>query len=259
MNILVCVKQVFDDSVEIGYDESSNKFTPASIENVENAFDTYALEMATRLKEELGEGEITVLTIGNEDGKVALKNCLAVGGDNATIILNDKYQESDSHSIAKALAEGIRKIESAKSIKFDIVFCGKETTDFTTGQVGVMLANELNVGVVTDLVDIKIVDSKVLAKHETEMGYDMIESATPCVVTVSKPLYDPRYATVKNKMAARKKAIDEITDITLKTDTITVKNTYERPKRQSGVKIVGKPVEEAVVEAMGLIKDAKVL
>jgi electron transfer flavoprotein beta subunit len=91
------------------------------------------------------------------------------------------------------------------------------------------------------------------------MGYDMIESATPCVVTVSKPLYDPRYATVKNKMAARKKAIDEITDITLKTDTITVKNTYERPKRQSGVKIVGKPVEEAVVEAMGLIKDAKVL
>ncbi len=122
-----------------------------------------------------------------------------------------------------------------------------------------MLANELNVGVVTDLVDIKIVDSKVLAKHETEMGYDMIESDTPCVVTVSKPLYDPRYATVKNKMAARKKAIDEITDITLKTDTITVKNTYERPKRQSGVKIVGKPVEEAVVEAMGLIKDAKVL
>ena len=122
-----------------------------------------------------------------------------------------------------------------------------------------MLANELNVGVVTDLVDIKIVDSKVLAKHETEMGYDMIESATTCVVTVSKPLYDTRYDTVKNKMAARKKAIDEITDITLKTDTITVKNTYERPKRQSGVKIVGKPVEEAVVEAMGLIKDAKVL
>ena len=134
-----------------------------------------------------------------------------------------------------------------------------KTTDFTTGQVGVMLANELNVGVVTDFVDIKLADSKVLAKHVTEMGYDMIESSMHCVVTVSKPLFDPRYATVKNKMAARKKAIDEITDITLKTDTMTVKNTYERPKRQSGVKIVGKPVEEAVVEAMGLIKDAKVL
>ncbi len=86
MNILVCVKQVFDDSIEIGYDEKAGKYTPDSIESVENAFDTYALEMAVRLKEQLGEGEITVLTIGPEDAKNALKNCLAVGADRAFAI-----------------------------------------------------------------------------------------------------------------------------------------------------------------------------
>ena len=259
MNILVCIKQVFDDSVEIGYDETSNKFLPENVEKVENAFDTYALEMATRLKEKIGDTHITLLSIGTDASKNALKNGLAVGGDEATVILNDKYQDSDSYSIANALAQGIKKIEEKIGNKFDIIFCGKETTDYTAGQVGVMLANAMNMGVITDLVDIDYVDGKVVGKHETEMGYGMIEGVSPCVVTVSKPPYDPRYATVKNKMAARKKVIDEISDISLDDSKIVVKKTYSRPKRQAGVKIVGKTPEEAVAQAISLMSDAKVL
>ena len=101
MNILVCMKQVLDDSVEIGYDESKGKFTPDGVPNVENAFDTYALEMATRLKEKVG-GEITLVSIGSDAAKDALKNGLAVGGDNATLVKGDNYQDVDSYVIAQS-------------------------------------------------------------------------------------------------------------------------------------------------------------
>ncbi len=258
MNILVCMKQVLDDSVEIGYDEATGKFTPDKVDPVENAFDTYALEMATRLKEKIG-GEITLVSIGSDLAKNALKNGLAVGGDKATLIENKNYQDSDSLGIAKALAQGIKAIEEKNSTKFDIIFCGKETTDYAAGQVGIMLAGIMDLGVITDLVDIDVVDEKVLGKHETEMGYDMIEAATPCVVTVSKPLYDPRYATIKSKMAARKKEIDVFNDIELATGALTVKATHARPKRQAGIKITGKPLDEAVAEAVAQMSDAKVL
>ena len=258
MNILFCMKQLLDDSVEIGYDEATGKFTPDKVDPVENAFDTYALEMATRLKEKIG-GEITLVSIGSDLAKSALKNGLAVGGDKATLIEDKNYQDSDSLGIAKALAYGIKAIEEKNSTKFDIIFCGKETTDYAAGQVGIMLAGIMDLGVITDLVDIDVVDEKVLGKHETEMGYDMIEAATPCVVTVSKPLYDPRYATIKSKMAARKKEIDVFNDIELETGALTVKATHARPKRQAGIKITGKPLDEAVAEAVAQMSDAKVL
>ncbi len=258
MNILVCLKQVLDDSVSIGYNEATGKFTPDNVDSVENAFDTYALEMATRLKESVGDANITLLSIGTDDAKVALKNGLAVGGDEATVIIANNYENSTPYDIANAIAEGIKKIEE-KIGKFDIIFTGKETTDTTSGQVGVIMSEILDTGVITDLVDISVADGKAVGKHETETGYELIESAMPCVVTVSKPAYDPRYATIKSKMAARKKTIDEISDITVNEGTIVVKKTYERPKRQAGIKIAAKPAEEQVAELMTKLSDAKVL
>ena len=81
MEILVCIKQVPDDSVEVHLTEEG-KPDLANITPVVNAFDTYALEMAARLKE-AGEGEITALCIGGEEARNSLKNCLAVGADHA--------------------------------------------------------------------------------------------------------------------------------------------------------------------------------
>ena len=98
MNILVCIKQVLDDSVSIGYDEVNAKITPDNIESIENAFDTYALEMATRLKENAGDAHITLLSVGNNEAKVALKNGLAVGGDEASLVVADNYHRGKKGS-----------------------------------------------------------------------------------------------------------------------------------------------------------------
>ena len=258
MEILVCVKQVADDSVEVFMNEKTGKPALEGVEKVVNAFDTYALEMAVRLKEAKGDTTVTTLSLGGEDAKNSLKNCLAVGADEAFYIKDENYQEEDAVIIAQALSKGIQKIEEQRGKKFDIIFCGKETTDFATGQVGIMLADELNYGVVTNLVDIDTETGKVIAKKETETGYEKVELASPCVVTVNKPNYEPRYPTIKSKMAARKKEITEISVEIANESPVKEVQLFSPPKRQAGVKIKAGTAEEIVAQAIQKMLEAKV-
>lgn len=114
MEILVCVKQVADDSVEVFMNEKTGKPALEGVEKVVNAFDTYALEMAVRLKEAKGDITVTTLSLGGEDAKNGLKNCLAVGADEAFYIKDENYQEKDAVIIAQALSKGIQKIEEQR-------------------------------------------------------------------------------------------------------------------------------------------------
>ena len=258
MEILVCVKQVADDSVEVFMNEKTGKPALEGVEKVVNAFDTYALEMAVRLKEAKGDITVTTLSLGGEDAKNGLKNCLAVGADEAFYIKDENYQEKDAVIIAQALSKGIQKIEEQRGKKFDIIFCGKETTDFATGQVGIMLADELNYGVVTNLVDIDTEGEKVIAKKETETGYEKVEVVSPCLVTVNKPNYEPRYPTIKSKMAARKKEITEISVEIANESPVKEVQLFSPPKRQAGVKIKAGTAEEIVAQAIQKMLEAKV-
>jgi len=258
MEILVCIKQVADDSVEIFMNEKTGKPALEGVEKVVNAFDTYALEMAVRLKEAKGDITVTTLSLGGEDAKNGLKNCLAVGADEAFYIKDENYQEKDAVIIAQALSKGIQKIEEQRGKKFDIIFCGKETTDFATGQVGIMLADELNYGVVTNLVDIDTEGEKVIAKKETETGYEKVEVVSPCLVTVNKPNYEPRYPTIKSKMAARKKEITEISVEIANESPVKEVQLFSPPKRQAGVKIKAGTAEEIVAQAIQKMLEAKV-
>ena len=258
MEILVCIKQVADDSVEIFMNEKTGKPALEGVEKVVNAFDTYALEMAVRLKEAKGDTTVTTLSLGGEDAKNSLKNCLAVGADEAFYIKDENYQEKDAVIIAQALSKGIQKIEEQRGKKFDIIFCGKETTDFATGQVGIMLADELNYGVVTNLVDIDTEGEKVIAKKETETGYEKVEVVSPCLVTVNKPNYEPRYPTIKSKMAARKKEIIEISVEVANESPVKEVQLFSPPKRQAGVKIKAGTAEEIVAQAIQKMLEAKV-
>lgn len=262
MEILVCVKQVPDDSVKIGLNASG---APAidGVTMVANAFDTYALEMATRLKE-ANEGTITVVAIGPEKAKDALKSCLAVGASKAYLVSDEGLENMDSLATSYVLSKAVSKIEELNGAKFDLVFCGKETTDCTTGMVGPELAERLGVGCVTGIVDISLKDGGISVKQETEEGYNTVETAIPAVVTVNKPEYDPRYPTMKSKMAARKIPIDVITgaDLGFEADktapAVKVTALSEPPKKQAGVKINEKTFEDTMAKAMEVLKEAKV-
>lgn len=257
MEILVCIKQVPDDSVEISLNSSTGKPNFDGVTEIVNAFDTYALEMATRLKEKAG-GEITVVSIGDESVKNSLKNCLAVGADKAYLVKEDGAEGLDPAGISKNLVKAKEEIENILGKKFDILFFGKEATDYASSQVGLLAAEELSLPAAANVVDIETEDGKVKIKQETEDGYNIIEAELPCVVTVQKPNYEPRYPTIKTKMAARKKPIDELQPAEKPESFMEVVKVFEPAKRQAGVKIKAETAEEAVAQAVKMMTDAKV-
>ena len=190
--------------------------------------------------------------------------CLAVGANQGCLITDPSFEGADTLGKSKILAAAIRKLEADAGKPFDLIFCGREATDKASGQVGPQLAEALGVGVVTDLVDIQQTDAGVQAKQETEEGYRLVDAPLPCVVTVNKPPYDPRYPTIKSKLAARKMPIPTLDAAALggvapgAAGSHVVK-VYEPAKRQAGVKLKEETCEETVAKAIAMMADAKVL
>ncbi|MDP0489015.1 MAG: electron transfer flavoprotein subunit beta/FixA family protein [Fusobacterium sp. JB021] len=260
MNILVCIKQVPDDSVEVSVKD--NRPALEDIGKVVNAFDTYALEMATRFKE-ANDGEITVLSIGDKSTEKSLKNCLAVGGNKAVLINDKEFKESDALGTAYILASGIRKLEEENGKEFDIIFCGKESTDTGCGQVGAQISEILGRGFVTDIIEVSNKEDIFSFNQETEEGYNVVETSCPCVVTVTKPNYDPRYPTIKNKMKARRMPIDDleisnVEKVVEKGAYVKIINFYEPPKKEAGIKIQEEKCEDSTLKAIQIMSEAKV-
>ncbi|SMC27829.1 electron transfer flavoprotein beta subunit [Clostridium acidisoli DSM 12555] len=261
MNILLCVKQVPDDSVEIHLDNKTKKPNLNGVSLVANAFDTYALELAVRFTETHG-GNVSVLTIGAADALNTLKNCLAVGAKGAFFVKDDLYADLDAIGAADALADAIHKIEKDKGEKFDLILCGKESTDEITGQVGAMLAEKLGTGFVSNAVVIDLKDDALEVHQEIEEGYNLVSLEAPAVVTVSKPNYDPRYPTIKTKMASRKAVIptysaSEIGEV--KQAKVRCIEYVEPPKKEAGIKINEKDALLAVSAAMEQMKKDKAI
>ncbi len=256
MEILVCVKQVPDDSVNVGLD-GEGKPAIGNITPVVNAFDTYALEMAARLKEAHG-GSVTVLTLG-ESGAVtaSLRSCLSVGADHAFVI--EKAEES-SQDRSRLLARGVKNLEGGP---FDLIFCGCESTDTANSQLGVLLAEQLGLPVITNILGVEPRDGGIAAKQETEEGYRTVEAPLPCVVTVTKPDYSPRYPSIKSKLAARKMPIGtvEVPAEPAPESRGSVRRVALNtpPQRQGGRKIQEKDPAEAVRLAMEQLIERKLV
>lgn len=261
MKILLCVKQVPDDSVEIHLDNKTKKPNLNGVSLVANAFDTYALELAVRFTEANG-GDVSVLTIGADDSLNTLKNCLAVGAKEAFFVKDDLYADLDAIGAANVLSDAIHKIEKDKGEKFDLILCGKESTDEITGQVGAMLAEKLGTGFVSSAVVIDLKNNGIEVHQEIEEGYNLVAVETPAVVTVSKPNYDPRYPTIKTKMASRRAVIPtysaaEIGDV--KQAKVHCIEYVEPPKREAGIKIQEKDATIAVSAAIEQMKKNKAI
>lgn len=255
MNILVCIKEVPDDSVAVSV--QGDRAAIDSITPVVNAFDTYSLEMAVRLKEAI-EGQVTVLSIGSEEVKNSLKNCLAVGADKAYLVKRDDYRNLDAKMIAEILMGAKEKLEEELG-KFDLVCFGKETTDAEGSQVGVYFANKSELGLATSVIEMNVEGDKLVAKQEIDGGYREVESIMPAVVTIAKPDYEPRYPTIKSKMAARRQTIEDFEVSCDSSLTLSEIKDFEPKKREAGVKINEEEPEVAVEKALGLMKEQKVL
>lgn len=203
MNMIVCVKQVPDPEAppaSFKIDPATNKVVPPpGVPPVISPFDEQAVEAALRLKDAKG-GKITVISLGIGLLRDVVKKPLSMGADELILLEDPAFVEGDSWSTAYALTMAIKKVG-----QFDIIFCGRQAADTDAGQVGSAIAEMLGIPSVTVARKIEAIDGKVKVDKVTADGFEVIETPLPALITVSNELGEPRYATIKGIMAAKRK------------------------------------------------------
>lgn len=266
MNILVCVKQV-PDTTEIKIDPVSNTLIRAGVPSIVNPFDACALEVAVRLKES-NSGKVTVMSMGPEQAKDALKECLAVGADQAYLVSDRKFGGSDTLATSYILSSAVKKVEEEAGEKFDLIFCGMQAIDGDTGQVGPEIAEHLDYAQITCASDVTNEDGVLKAKRESDEGYDYITAELPAVITVVKTEFDPRYPNIKTKMSANRAVIPTLTSADMELDMekcglkgspTKVRKTFTPVRENNGIKIKKETVQESVKELMDMLVSAKIM
>lgn len=267
MNMLVCIKQV-PDTTEIKIDPVTNTLIRAGVPSIVNPFDGYALEAAARIKDKDPSAKIVVLSMGPEQAKAALKECLSIAADKAYLVSDRAFGGSDTLATSYIISETIKKVEELEG-KFDVIFCGKQAIDGDTAQVGPEVAEHLDYPQVTYGLEAEVDGDLVKVKKECEEGIEIIGVKMPCVLTFTKPAWDPRYPTIKSKMAANRAEIPTITaadlpgiDLTLaglKGSPTKVKKTFVPERKKSGVKIQEETGAESAVKLADLLSNASII
>lgn len=205
MKIAVAIKQVPDTETKIAVAPGGKSIDESNVNMVVNPYDEYALEEALRIKEAKGAGEVIVVIVGPEKAGQALRTCLAVGADRAVHVKDPAAEGTDALGVAKILAAVMKEIAP------DLVLTGKYAVGSDNQLAGGMLAELLGWPHVSVVTKLEIGDGKCTAEREIEGALEIFESALPCVITAQKGLNEPRYASLKGIMAAKKKPIEEKT------------------------------------------------
>lgn len=267
MNILVCVKQV-PDTTAVKIDPVTNTLIREGVPSILNPFDGFALEMALRLKEQTN-GTVTVVSMGPPQAENVLRDSLAVGADEAFLVSGREFGGSDTLATSYILSCAVKYIESQKAAKFDMIFCGKQAIDGDTGQVGPEMAEHLDYAQITYATELVSCEGgKVRIRKETADGYDVLETALPVVVSVTKTPFELRFATVKKRLAANRAQIATITpqsmeaqiDLSragLKGSPTKVKKSFTPQHNKSCVVVEEDSLSASAVKLVALLSDAK--
>ncbi len=248
MKIFVCVSHVPDTAAKINIGTDGKSIDPKEVTFVVNPYDEYAIEEALKTKEKLG-GEVVVISVGPDANKETIRKALAMGVDSGVLLKDDNPR--DSLSVAKALAEEI------KSQGAELIFFGKQSVDYDNSIVGQITAELLSFNCISVAVTFNIEDKKITAEREIEGGREVIETTLPAVITAQKGLNEPRYASLKGIMSAKKKVIEEKPAIQC-TNLVEIIKMKRPPSKQAG-RIIGTDAS-AVPELVRLLREeAKVI
>jgi len=186
LKIVVCVKQVPDSAARVVVDDGRISWGDAPL--VINPWDEYAVEAALKQKEAYG-GSVTVLSMGREDEKEAIKHALAMGCDEAILVSDPDLAKSDGAAAARVLAAAIRKVGDV-----DLVFFGKQAIDSDTGTAPAMTARVLGWPALTLVSTIdQVEDGNLSVQRGTEEGRQVVKSQLPAVLSITKDYGEPRY------------------------------------------------------------------
>ncbi len=257
MNIFVLLKRTFDTEEKITI--SGGKINEDGAEFIINPYDEYAVEEAIQVRDAHG-GEITVISVGNEEAEKQLRTALAMGADKAVLInTEDDIENGDQFTTSKILAEFLKDKDA------DLIIAGNVAIDGGSGQVGPRVAELLNIPYVTTITKLDIDGSNVTVVRDVEGDSEVIEATLPLLVTAQQGLNEPRYPSLPGIMKAKKKPLEELElddldleedDVEAKTKTIEI---YLPPKKEAG-KILEGELADRVKELVHLLHtEAKVI
>jgi len=254
LSSVVCISHVPDTEARIKIAGDGRKVDEAGLKFIVSPYDEFALEEAIRLKEKSG-GDVTVITFGPDRAQQALRDALARGATKALHVKGESG-DADSLGIAKVLAAAI------KTVPHDVVFLGKQGVGTDNALVGPMVAELLGYPQVNVVTHLEVGDGKLTAHREIEGAEEVLEAPTPAVVTAQKGLNEPRYASLKGIMAAKKIAIDvkSVSDLGLDdadvfNQRVTVVKLELPPEKSGGRKIEGGDAAAAAKEILKYIRE----
>ena len=207
LKILVCVKQC-PDVDQMRMDPETGSLVRAGVPSILNPQDANAVSAALKVKETYG-AEITLITMGPPSAEAVLRECLAVGADKAVLVTDRAFGNADTLATSYSILSAANTQD-----KYDMIFCGKESLDGATGQMGAQLAQRFNTTQVTSTLLIKEVDQEagtVIVDRELEDGVETLEAKLPCLFTMETTNYPARIPNLKGKLAAKKATITTIT------------------------------------------------
>ncbi|MCX5393970.1 electron transfer flavoprotein subunit beta/FixA family protein [Streptomyces sp. NBC_00094] len=236
LKIAVCVKYVPDATGDRGFADDLTTDREA-VDGLLSELDEYAVEQALRISEESEDAEVTVVTVGPDDAKDALRKALSMGADKAVHVNDEDIHGSDVIATSAILAKALEKTG------FDLVVCGMASTDGTMGVLPALLAERLNVPQVTLLSEVSIDGGTVKGRRDGDSATELLEAPLPAVVSVTDQSGEARYPSFKGIMAAKKKPVEELDldDLDIDADEVGLAGSWTlvdavaaRPARTQG-------------------------
>jgi len=201
MKVVVTVKQVPATTAEKRY-TADLRLDRGSAESVINPLDEYAIEQALRLQESAAVDTVAFLSMGPEPAAEALRRALAMGGDEAYLVTDDALAGADEWATAKVLAAALDKLAP------DVALMGMASDDARGSLVPGAVAAIRGLPLLSYGAELALGDGVARIRRLTATGFDWVEAPLPVVASVTDQVGEPRYASLKGIMAAKRKQLE---------------------------------------------------
>ena len=203
MNVVVCVKQIPDPNAPGKLDSQTKRLVREGVDLVLDPGDEHAVEAGLQIVEK-GGGEVTVVSMGPPKALEAIRRALAMGANRGILVTDPGLENSDALSTARAMAAAI------KDQKFELVICGTESTDGSTGAMPAQLAELLSLPLLSFAKKLEVADGKAVIDRQTDDGFDVVEAPLPAIVTVTGGINEARYPALRGIMQAKNKEVKQL-------------------------------------------------
>ena len=236
MKIVVAVKQVAVLGDEVEFSDDERDVDRDYLDFALNDWDAFSTEEAVQIRERSGDGEVVVVSVGDEEVEEAMRRCLAMGADRGIRVWSEELAGADPITIARALASVVRRETP------DLVFAGVQSSDSVQAATGIALAEFLGLPRVAVVNRLELRDGKAVVNRELEGGLaDVTEVDLPALLTIQSGINEPRYATLRAIKQAEQKEIEVVEPAEVGQPAYRVRRMYIPPKGEGAEMLDGNP------------------